>query len=378
MNWEEWGARLIADDGPTGTAADAARGVLAGAAYLYDIGLEAYLMAERLGIRRRAHLPLPVISIGNLTVGGTGKTPMTQALCRALTEQGRRVAILSRGHGGRGIGARLVSNADGRVLMTAAEAGDEPCLLAHTLPGVPVLVGKDRRETGREALRRFGLDALVLDDGFQYWQLARDLDIVLLDARRPWDNGCLLPRGLLREPKRHLARAGLVVVTRADALDGAGRLSLLAEIARLAPYAEVFWASHAATGFVPVGSLGSPALPLETLRGARVVALSGIAQPQSFARTLREGVGVTIARHLVYSDHARYTQADVNRANAAVLEEGADALIMTEKDAVKWPTPGCVINASPDILIYALRISLEWEDRAGFLDAVTRRAFGRP
>lgn len=377
MNWEEWGARLIADDGPSGPTADAARAVLAGAAHLYDIGLEAYLLAGRMGLRRRAHLPVPIISIGNLTVGGTGKTPMTQALCRALTQQGRRVAILSRGHGGRGTEPRLVSDAEGHVLLTAQDAGDEPLLLAQTLPGVPVLVGKDRRETGREALRRFGLDAVILDDGFQYWQLARDLDIVLLDARRPFDNGYPLPRGLLREPPRHLTRAGIVVVTRADALDGEGRASLRAEIARLAPQAGVYWASHGATGFVPVHSLASPALPLDTLRGARVVALSGIAQPQSFARTLTEGASVTVARHLVYSDHAEYTQADADQAQAAVLEEGADALIMTEKDAVKWPAQGSAVGAGGNSPVYSLRIELDWEDRAGFLDAVMRRVFGR-
>ena len=192
----------IAEPGRADFGADLTRGVLGGLAALYDGGLEAYLLAERVGVRRRERLPIPIISIGNLTVGGTGKTPMTQWLCRRLVSENKRVAVLSRGHGGTSQSVRLVSGLDGKVRLSAADAGDEPNLLAQTLPGVPVLVGKDRRLSGREALRLFDLDVLVLDDGFQFWQLARDLDIVLLDARRPFDNGFPLPRGLLREPKR--------------------------------------------------------------------------------------------------------------------------------------------------------------------------------
>ena len=150
-------------------------------------------------------------------------------------------------------------------------------LLAQTLPTVPVLTGKDRRISGREALRRFALDALVLDDAFQYWQLRRDLDIVLLDSRRPFDNGYALPRGLLREPKRHLSRAGIIVVTRSECLSAPERETLLGRIASLAPSARVFFAAHRATGFVPVSDLRAEPLPLDHLFGQSVVALCGIA-----------------------------------------------------------------------------------------------------
>ena len=276
---EYWQRVVMADDA-RGMTPRMLRAFAAGCARLYEVGLEVYLGMERVGLRRRERLPIPVVSIGNLTTGGTGKTPMTQMLCRRLTASGRRVAVLSRGHGGKGQGVRLVSDTHGNIARSAADAGDEPLLLAQALPGVPVLVGKDRRQSGREALRRFGLDALVLDDGLQYWQLARDLDIVLLDARRPFDNGWPLPRGLLREPARHLARAGIVVVTRADTLDALGRAALTARAAAFAPAAEIFFARHTPIGLVPVGVFGAPVLPLDALQGRRVLAWSAIAQPE--------------------------------------------------------------------------------------------------
>jgi tetraacyldisaccharide 4'-kinase len=150
---QEYILEVIGEPESIGAGADVTRSVLGGLATIYDAGLEAYLFAERMGIRRREHLPVPIISIGNLTVGGTGKTPMTQFLCRQLVGQGKRVAVLSRGHGGASQSVRVVSDDDGRVLLSAQDAGDEPVLLARTLPGVPVLVGKDRRLSGREALR---------------------------------------------------------------------------------------------------------------------------------------------------------------------------------------------------------------------------------
>ncbi len=369
---EQWGARLLAGDLPPSPLTQAALGFLAGCAVLYGIGLEAYLGMERVCLRRRTRLPVPTVSIGNLTVGGTGKTPMTQLLCRTLEAEGRRAAVLSRGHGGAGQSVRVVSDGQGTVLLAAEDAGDEPVLLARTLPQTPILVGKDRRASGREALRRFALDALVLDDGFQYWQLARNLDIVLLDARRPFDNGWPLPRGLLREPKRHLRRAQIVVVTRAQSLDGAARDTLRREIARLAPDAETYWARHAPQGFVPADSLADAQTPLNHLQGQRIVALSGIAQPASFARALADDAGVQIARHLVFPDHARYGPKEMVDAQAAIKAEGASALVMTEKDAVKWP-PGSVLS----VPVYALRTVMQVEDHARWAAFVMGRLFGQ-
>ena len=356
---------VIAEPERRGLSASLLRGFLTGCAGLYDVGLEAYLAGESLGLRRRERLPVPVISIGNLTVGGTGKTPMTQYVCRHLQAQGRRVAVLSRGHGGEGQSVRVVSGADGPVLLTAAQAGDEPTLLAQTLPGVPVLVGKDRRLSGREALRQFELDALILDDGFQFWQLARDLDIVLLDARRPFDNGFPLPRGLLREPKRHLRRAQMVVATRADALTPFERNALAAQVQRLAPQAGLYFANHRAVGFVPAKDLTAPLLPLNTLAGKPIFAVSAIAQPQSFQTTLEQEAGAKVLRIRLWPDHHSFTPEEAQDVLTDAARLGAAAMVMTEKDAVKWP-----VLETAGLAVYALRIEMALEDEARFLQDI--------
>ena len=365
---EQFFLETIAEPGRGGPVAAAVRGFLGGCAALYDAGLEVYLGAERLGLRRRARLPVPVVSVGNLSVGGTGKTPMTQLLCRRFTESGLRVAVLSRGHGGSSRSVRLVSDMGGTVFLTAPEAGDEPVLLARTLPGVPILVGKDRRQSGREALRRFGLDALVLDDGFQFWQLRRDLDIVLLDARRPFDNGFPLPRGLLREPKRHLGRAGIVVATRADGLTASERAALAADVSRLAPEASLYFARHRAAGWVPAGDLSAPLLPVTKFAGWCVFAVSAIARPHSFLETLSQDAQAEIAGHLAWDDHHPFGPEDAQAARDAAVQAGADLLAMTEKDAVKWP-PG----SDAGLPAYALRVEMHLEDEAAFFREVMGR-----
>jgi len=359
---------VIAEPGRPGPAASGLRGVLRGCARLYDLGLEAYLAGEALGLRRRETLPIPVISIGNVTVGGTGKTPMTQMLCRRLQAQGTQFAILSRGHGGASHHVRLVSGNGGQVFLSAPEAGDEPALLARTLPGIPVLVGKDRRQSGREALRRFALDALILDDGFQFWQLARDLDIVLLDARRPFDNGFLLPRGLLREPKRHLRRAGIVVITRASCVNDIERRALAVQVFRLAPQASLYFAGHQAKGFVPASDLSAPMQPLGILTGQPVYAVSAIAQPQSFVQSLEQQVGVRIVGQQAWGDHHPFDPSQAREVIQTAAQTGAKAIVMTEKDAVKWPAAD-----SGGLPIYALRIEMAVENEADFLREIRER-----
>jgi tetraacyldisaccharide 4'-kinase len=363
---ERWQREVMGDMEARGWGTRALRDFAAGSARLYEIGLDAYLGLETLGVRRRETLPIPIVSVGNLTAGGTGKTPMTRFLCQSLTESGKRAAILSRGHGGQGTSVRLVSDASGNIARTAADAGDEPLLLARSLPGVPVLVGKDRRQSGREAMRRFGLDVLVLDDGFQFWQLARDLDIVLVDARRPFDNGHCLPRGLLREPPRHLSRAGIIVATRADDLDAQARDSLRARFASLAPTVPVFFASHRASGLVSLGAAMPQPRPLEELRGRRVVAWSAIARPDSFARTLAE-LGADIRHHIIRPDHFVPTSADVAEARVALQEESAAWIVMTEKDAVKWP------EQAEDA--FFLQIEMEIADAPALMAKIGERLF---
>ena len=200
------------DPGPT-----LLRTVLTPLAWGYQAISNGFLLTERWGLRKRFRplnvhgQPVPVIVIGNLSSGGTGKTPMAALVVGLLQAQGKRAVLLSRGHGGSneaGRVPRIVSDGN-QVLLTPGEAGDEPVLLANYLPGVPLVVCRDRRQSAQLAIERFAPDVLVLDDGFQHWRLYRDLDIVLLDAQNPFDNGFVLPRGKLREPPSHLSRAGV-------------------------------------------------------------------------------------------------------------------------------------------------------------------------
>ena len=361
---ERYLKRVIAADEPAPGALPALlRGVLGGLAGLYGAGLGLYLKSEDVGLRRRSRLPIPVISVGNLSVGGTGKTPMTAMICHRLADRGLRIAILSRGHGGSSQSVRVVSGGTGEVFLSAEDAGDEPVLLARACPDAPVIVGKDRRQSGREAMRRWPLDALVLDDGLQYWQLARDLDIALLDSMRPFDNGCALPRGLLREPAANIARAGIIVVTRAGRLDAGARAAVAAEIRRYAPVAPIYYADHRPESLVRVDAPGTNPSPLSTLNGALVIAVSGIAQPRSFHETLVQGASCRIVGTVVLDDHGRFDAATVDAVFDAVRRHGAQAVVMTEKDAVKWPAA----RADASCPLYALRIAMQVEREEAFL-----------
>ncbi|HET9552754.1 MAG TPA: tetraacyldisaccharide 4'-kinase [Anaeromyxobacteraceae bacterium] len=287
--------------------------------WLYDRGLLA-----------SARAAAPVISVGNLAVGGAGKTPVTIAIARRLAARGRAVAVLSRGYGASRGDERVVAD-DRAVLLGAAEGGDEPALIARRLPGVRVLCGPRRAALAPLALAGLGADALLLDDGFQHRALGRDLDVVVLDAANPVGNGHLLPAGPNREPLSALRRAGLVWLSRVDQAD---------------PVALERWraAARRATGREPVESCHAPidvvdgtllrSLGPEALRGRRVLLLSGLARPGAFRRTV-EGLGATIAAERRFPDHHRFSGAELDEALAAAAGAGCELVVTTEKDAVR-------------------------------------------
>ncbi|MCS6775504.1 MAG: tetraacyldisaccharide 4'-kinase [Chloroherpetonaceae bacterium] len=328
------------------------RGTTALLAPVYVAGLRTYLLPYAIGLRKRAHLPCPVISIGNITAGGTGKTPMTQMLCRLLTAAGYRVAVLIRGYSGeREHDGAVVS--DGRaVLLSVAEAGDEAFLLAHSLPGVPVIAGKDRRRTGRLACREFQPDILLLDDGLQYWQLHRDLDIVLLNATCPFDNGHTFPRGLLREPPAHLRRAGVIILTRAREVSASALQALQQQVRQLAPGCPILTADLIPVGLHTVSDHNE--YPLSWLDGRRVAAFSAIGHPASFESMIGELGGILAARFRL-RDHRRVTAPELEQMLSRACSAGAEALITTEKDAVKMP------RVSASLPVLALQVTMQVE-----------------
>lgn len=293
------------------------------------------VVAARGWLHDRALLPAaraaaPVVSVGNLAVGGAGKTPVTLAIARRLAARGRAVAVLSRGYGATRKDARVV--ADGRdVLLDAAAGGDEPVLLARRLPGLRVLCGPRRAALAGPAVERLGADVLLLDDGLQHRALARDLDVVVLDAANPLGNGWLMPAGPGREPASALRRAGLVWLSRVD---------------QAAPAALARWraAALAATGRPAVESRHAPvdvvdgrlerSLGLGALRGRPVLLLSGLARPGAFRRTA-EDLGARVVGERRHPDHHRFTEADLDAALAAAAAAGAELVVTTEKDAVR-------------------------------------------
>jgi len=330
---------------------------------LYAVGLALYLLLEKVGIRKREHLGAPVVSVGNLSVGGTGKTPVTQWLVKNLISQGFTPAILSRGHGGTITpGNAVISEFDGVLKRSVAEAGDEATLLASSLPGTPVVVGKDRRVSGKMALALGAVNVIVLDDGFQYWQLYRDLDIVLLDALKPFANGHALPRGLLREPKRNLSRAGMVIFTRSGSLDDNQKRSLKRQAQRLSPYAPVFFSTHVFDSIIPMNPQA-----LERPIGA-AFAVCGIGQPESFLSMIRDDTKVElVGEPLVFRDHQDYGVAEVAEIKTKARFYGAQSVLVTEKDAVK------LVETGFDMPLYAAKIKIEIDDESRFWKCFSER-----
>jgi tetraacyldisaccharide 4'-kinase len=288
-----------------------------------------------------------VISVGNLTVGGTGKTPVVEKFARALTDGGRRVAILSRGYKSTPLPLhqrildafrpiedqtppRLVS--DGRaILLDSAMAGDEPFMLASNLKDVVVLVDKNRIKSGLYAIKNFRVDTLLLDDGYQYLYLKERIDILLVDREAPFGNRHILPRGTLREPPEHLRRADYIFITKCD---GSDLSDLKAELRGYNPHAEFIECKHEPLHLEDI--VTGERKPLEFLQEARVGALSGIARPESFEEGLRRlGAQVLFSRR--YADHHRFSEDEIHNMIQRTKGRGARMVITTEKDAVRLP-----------------------------------------
>ena len=337
------------------------RGVSAALAPLYCGGLELYLLPYHLGLRKRRRLPCPVLCVGNLTTGGTGKTPMTQTLCRLLRAEGKRVVVLSRGYGGANeYDCAVVSDGE-RVLLNAHDAGDEAFLLASTLPGVPVVVGKDRRVTGALAWERFQPDVIVLDDGMQFWQLHRDLDIVLLNACAPFDNGWTFPRGLLREPPSHLRRAGIIVLTNAQRAGNAQVAEVQRQAAKLAPGCPVFTADLVPTGLREL--TGKMNCPPAWMQGRKIAALSALGNPASFEAML-ETLGASLTDCYRFRDHQTISTEALTRVCREAQAAGAEAILTTEKDAVKLNPDAATLP------LFALQVDMQIAGEAELWDVV--------
>jgi tetraacyldisaccharide 4'-kinase len=335
--------------------------LLAPAALGYRGAVALHRAAYAVGLRRTRRLACRVVAVGNLTVGGTGKTALVEVVARALAGRGHRVAILSRGYGGRTPGPAAVVSDGERVLLGPAEAGDEPVLLARRLGdvagGIPVVVGRDRFRAGSLALERFGADVLVLDDGFQHRRLHKDVEILCLDGRAPWGPGGLLPRGSLRESPAAVRRADLLVVTRAATSPRLAELE--AELAERAPGRPIARAWYRPTGARRLGS--GERRPIESFRQVPVLAFAGIAMPDAFAETLTGG-GIAPREVVPFPDHHAYRPADLAALAAHARAAGARVLLTTDKDAVRLPDPA---RWAAGASVWAVEVRLELDDPGG-------------
>jgi tetraacyldisaccharide 4'-kinase len=352
---------------------------------LYGAGVRARLWWYRVGGGRVRSLGRPVVSVGNLSVGGTGKTPIVIALGEALLSRGVGVAVLSRGYGGAleragglvsdGLGHPCVERhqqaAVERHQQAAADwtqAGDEPALIARRLPRATVIVGRNRAAVWSRVAPALGPGVCLLDDGFQHLAIARDENLLLLDATEPYAGAALLPLGRLREPLSALARASAAIITRAD-LAGPGAVAALETLVRArCPDLPLFRARFALTGLVEVGS--GRAAPLDRLKGVRVLAAAGIGRFESFVASL-ERAGASVADAVPFRDHHPYRRADLDRILARAHDARAELVVTTEKDAIKLES---LVRAGESL--WAARVEARVEDAVQWNALIDRVAKG--
>jgi tetraacyldisaccharide 4'-kinase len=320
---------------------------------LYGAITRTRLSLYRRGTFHTTRLDRPVISIGNITTGGTGKTPLVEYVTRLIAAQGKKVCILTRGYGRKDPHLQVIVSDGYGVLASPSEAGDEPYLLATRLKGLAAVISSaDRIAAGQEAIKDFGTDCFVLDDGFQHLRLARDLNIVTIDATNPWGGGRLLPHGRLRESTEGMRRADCVVITRCDQVKNVD--ALREEILRL-------------TGDKPIFESQMRMVRVSLTPPARVAAFCAVGNPASFFESLRRA-GYELAVEKSFPDHHVYSQEEVNSIIKAAKATGADALLTTAKDAVKLRTLAISIPC------YVAEIEIAIENADAFMQIVLEAA----
>jgi len=363
-NLEEFGIDVVLGR-RRGFRAAILRGILYALSFVYERIVQFRLYLYRKRILRERALGCLVISIGNLTVGGTGKTPVVEKFARALQVGGRRVAILSRGYKSvpkrtkRSWLERLLSKeidpprvvSDGKfLLLDSLTAGDEPYMLAHNLKDVIVLVDKDRVKSGRYAIDKWKVDTLLLDDGLQYLHLKHRLDIVLVDRQAPFGNEFLLPRGTLREPPRNLRRASYIFITKNT---GEPNDQLIQRIRRYNRTAEIIECAHRPLFLQNIYT--GERLMLDRLRGAFVGSICAIAVPESFEGGLKK-LGANVNLAMRYIDHHYFTEAEIRGFMNRCIRRDLSIIVTTEKDAVRMPR---LPETELKVPIYFMRVEIE-------------------
>lgn len=343
---------------------------------IYGAMVELNLALFRTGIIPQKKLDATVISLGNITVGGTGKTPTAERMARMIRDDGHRVAILNRGYRAKWKGSVGVVSDGSKIYMSASEAGDEAYLLAKNLPGVAVIIGSDRSKTGAYAIDKLGVDVLILDDGYQHWKLYRDLDIVLIDAAaNSFGGNYILPRGTLRETLPHLDRADVCLLTKVDQAEEGNCERVCETIRKYNQRAPIIQSIHDSVCFLEVAdwykSIPDSEVPLDSIAGQRVMAFSAIGNPKSFEQSIASH-GAHIVDAIRFQDHHEYTMAEMQDILDSALQKNVCALITTEKDAVKIPAE--FIHSKRGLPVYILKMELKFlPSHEQFLQAIQQK-----
>lgn len=299
-------------------------------------------------------LDCKVISVGNITLGGTGKTPFVEMLTKYLSEEGHKVAVLIRGY------KRKIANYNFEI-PSYLNMGDEAYLLSKNLTKIPVLVGRDRIKNAKIAKEKFDIDTIILDDGFQHWKLFRDLDIVLVDAKNPFGNGYLIPRGILREPLSSLRRTEIVVLTKTDSKEDVSLI--LEKIRKISPQAKIFKAEYQPQEFIDISK---NRYPLSFIKGKEICFVCGIADPDSFESTLND-LGVKVILKFVFFDHYEYKETDIKKIIDSCIKNNVKIIVTTEKDYVRLEGFSERLRSYLFVLRSQMKIT---EDEEGFFGRV--------
>lgn len=313
--------------------------------HIYYLIIEIKLFLYEKKIIKQHHIQAKVISIGNITLGGTGKTPAVIEIANLF--QNKKLAVLSRGYKSQYEHKMAVVSDGNQILIKAVEAGDEPYLLARRLPAVPIIIGKDRVKSAKYAIDKFGTELIILDDGFQYWQLKRDLDIVLINGKDPYGNANIFPLGILREPIRNLKRAHIFIISKVD--QSLNRAKIIQDLKRINPAALILESIHKPIKFIGLNS--KEEYPLEFVKDIDILALSSIGDSDSFEFTLKKLVSKNFI-HIKFPDHYVYTKKDIHKLIDYL--QGISFIITTEKDIVRLKE-----IAPPDLPILYLMIKFE-------------------
>lgn len=377
---EKWEPYLVAviNKEIGGWQANSLRAVLRGLSYIYAGVVQVRVFCYKHRILRSKSLGCLVISIGNISVGGTGKTPVVEMIASKLIEGGRKVAILSRGYKSTNTKSQIPNPkfkkedlprvvSDGKaVLLDVESSGDEPYMLAKAIPQAVVLVDKDRVKSARYAIKKFNTDTVILDDGYQYLKLSRQINIVLIDCTNPFGRHKLLPRGILREPVKNLDRANIFCLTKTKGMD---LYALKRKLNLLNPKAEIIETNHVPKYLNDIYS--GTKRDLSWLAGKNIVCVSGIASPEGFERALTE-LGANIVSSYRFPDHHKYSEQQISEIFKCAQMQNVHALITTHKDAVRFPK----LDVQRDFPFYYLRVEIEILSGAkDFYDKISRMCY---